>query len=383
MPDITEIPGACRPFADETIDFLNSLSALILKDRESRLYPDVVTFAFFCRKASLMQMKKRYLPDGLRLGRGLVFHIAPGNVPVNFAYSMVCAMLAGNSSIVKLSSKQFPQVDIILRQLHALENDPVSQRIVLLRYNHDTDCTDRLSSVADIRVIWGGDNTINLIRKSPLQPRSTDICFADRYSICAINAEKLLQSDPQTMIRLADAFYNDTYLFDQNACSAPHLIVWVGNSSACAEAHSIFLTAVHNRLGQRYSLQPVLAVDKLTNFYRQAIEHGASRNITPDNLIICSQLPELRPGIEKLKCAGGFFTEYNAKSLDEIAPIISKKYQTLAYFGFDRDTLAQFITTNLPAGIDRIVPIGETSSFSLVWDGINLISAMSREISLS
>ena len=26
-------------------------------------------------------------------------------------------------------------------------------------------------------------------------------------------------------------FYNDTYLVDQNACSSPHLIVWIGHEN--------------------------------------------------------------------------------------------------------------------------------------------------------
>lgn len=382
MPGTAEIPKACQPFDDEAVDFLNSLSACILKDKESRYYPDVVTFAFFCRKANLLQLKKRHLPQGLRLGRGLVFHIAPGNVPVNFAYSLLSALLAGNSSIVKLSSKPFPQVDIIVRQLFALAQNPVSRRIILLRYSHDTDCTEQFSAMADTRVIWGGDNTINLIRKSPLQPRATDICFADRYSICALKADAVLNADQATLSRLSENFYNDTYIFDQNACSAPHLIVWVGNSPDCNNARRIFWKNIHNILLQRYSMQPVLAVDKLTNLYRQAIERGASHNQTPDNLIVCSQLPALEPGIESLKCAGGFFSEYNAESLNEIVPIITKRYQTLAYYGFDRTTLTEFIVRNQPVGIDRIVPIGETSSFSLIWDGIDLISALSREISV-
>ncbi len=30
------------------------------------------------------------------------------------------------------------------------------------------------------------------------------------------------------LIKIAQDFYNDAYLFDQNACSSPHLIVWIG-----------------------------------------------------------------------------------------------------------------------------------------------------------
>ena len=37
------------PFSDDIIDYLNALSSALMKDRESRKYPDVITFGFFCR----------------------------------------------------------------------------------------------------------------------------------------------------------------------------------------------------------------------------------------------------------------------------------------------------------------------------------------------
>ena len=109
------------PFAEKVVEYLNALSASLLKDRESRMYPDVVTFAFFCRKANLLQQKKLYTNDGqLRLGRGVLFHIAPSNVPINFAYSLVAGLLAGNANVVRVSSKKFPQVYLVVRHILAL-----------------------------------------------------------------------------------------------------------------------------------------------------------------------------------------------------------------------------------------------------------------------
>ena len=100
------------PFSDVVIEYLSTLSSSLLRDRESRLYPDVVTFAFFCRKANLLAQKKKYVrDDNLRLGRGVLFHIAPSNVPINFGYSLVAGLLSGNYNIVRVSSKIFPQVD--------------------------------------------------------------------------------------------------------------------------------------------------------------------------------------------------------------------------------------------------------------------------------
>ena len=47
------------------------------------------------------------------MGKGVVFHIAPSNVPVNYAYSLVTGLVCGNINIVRLPSKKFPQTDII------------------------------------------------------------------------------------------------------------------------------------------------------------------------------------------------------------------------------------------------------------------------------
>ncbi|MDR0434919.1 MAG: hypothetical protein LBH21_07715, partial [Gracilibacteraceae bacterium] len=104
--------SALTPFTDDAIGFFDALSRSLNKDPRTRAYPDVATFAFFCRKAHLLKIKERY--DGvLRMGRGVVFHVAPSNVPVNFAYSLLCGVLAGNINIVRVSSKPFEQVDLI------------------------------------------------------------------------------------------------------------------------------------------------------------------------------------------------------------------------------------------------------------------------------
>ena len=38
----------------------------------------------------------------------------------------------------------------------------------------------------------GRDDTINQIRKNPLQPQAFDITFSDRYSLCALNADQFI-----------------------------------------------------------------------------------------------------------------------------------------------------------------------------------------------
>ena len=374
---------ADSPFSESIIDYLNQLSASLLRDPRSRQYPDVVSFAFFCRKANIESLRQTYCAnDSLRLGRGIVFHRAPSNVPVNFAYTLVAGLVCGNTNIVRIPSKSFPQVDIIAEYIAKLEQHPVSRRIILVQYDRTSQATAFFSSICNARVIWGGDATIDTIRRNPLPPRSTDVLFADRYSIAAIQADKMAEEDEAGLLKLAEAFYNDTYLFDQNACSAPHLVAWLGTDANVQISQERFWAALQKVVEQKYGFQPIMAVDKLTAFYKHAISHHITRTETRNNKLIRVQLQELPADIEAYRCACGYFSEYRINSLAELAPIITTKYQSLAYYGFSPQELQDFVCENKLNGLDRIVPFGQTTAFSLTWDGYNLFEYLTRNITI-
>lgn len=372
------------PFAPDVIELLAAVSASLLKDPRSRAHPDVVTFAFWCRRSSLAAMQQSHARIGDRLGRGVAFHIAPGNVPVNFAYSLVAGLLAGDANVVRLPSAPFPQVDLVCAAFDSALNDvshsALRDHVRLVRFDREAvSITRHLSARCDVRIIWGGDDTIADVRRSPIPARAFDVTFADRYSFCVIGAEVYLANEsPRTV---AEGFYNDTYLFDQNACTAPHLVVWLGDSADVAAAQERFWGALHTVVAEKYELQPVSAVDKRAMAYRFAATHEHTR-LEPqvDNLITRVELAHLESDIDSWRSTCGYFYEYHAASLDEVAPIVDRRYQTLSYLGVESDELRSFVSDGRLSGIDRIVKVGRTLDFSLDWDGYDLITTLSRAI---
>lgn len=385
--DLSQITSETHPleiFDNSVISFLNDLSKKILKNTEVRFYPDVATFAFFCRKSNILKIQEEYKSLHLRLGRGVVFHVAPSNVPVNFAYSLVCGLLAGNKNIIKIPSKDFDQIKLIVKGIEEVFNEKkypeVAEKIVLVRYpREDKESTDLLSKNCDVRIIWGGDETINNIRKSTTPVRSFDITFADRYSFCIINAENYLKEEKKK--NLALNFFNDTYLFDQNACTAPHLVIWTGSDKSIEEAQHIFWANLLGVLNdKKYEIESIIAVDKLTSLYNQAIlsEGKPTKIDTDDNLMWRVKIDKLTKEIDEYRSKKGYFLEYTADNLEDLGKIINQKYQTLSYFGFEKDELKDLYKKLMPLGIDRIVPIGTTMDFEVTWDGYNLINTLSR-----
>lgn len=372
------------PFDDIVCDFLGELSGELLGDREGKRYPDVVTFGFFCRRGNIGRFREEYsgrISD--RLGRGVSFHIAPSNVPINFGYSLVAGLLAGNICIVRASSKQFPQVDIVCRCINkALENEKLRQLrdyIHVIRYPRDKEITGFFSSLSDVRIIWGGDETVAEIRKSPLSPRASEITFADRYSAAVLEAAAVNRCE--TIDKLAGDFYNDTYLFDQNACSSPRLIYWLGNEGETAAAKEKFWGAVHRYVSERYTAEPVIAVDKYTAACRLAVDLEGRVETMPDNLVNRISVPDISDKLPDYRCAGGSFIEYRSEGLDELERIVTEKVQTVSYYGELGERLGRFVLDRGTRGIDRIVPMGKTAEFSLTWDGYDLILQMSRAVS--
>lgn len=376
MADVRPLPI----FSEAACAFLSALSARILTDTAARAYSDVVTLGFWCRPAALRQMQRVYEAEKNRIGRGIVFHIAPSNVAVNFAYSCLAAFLAGNASIVRLPSKAFPQVDVLCRIFtETLAEFPaLLSYFLFVRYGHAQEVNEHYSRMCQTRVIWGGDATIEEMRRAPLAPRANEITFADRHSLVVLDADAYLAAADKE--RIAQDFYNDTYLSDQNACTAPHFIIWLGAAEKVKAAQEIFWSTLHTLVGARYTLQGVQAVDKLTQLYRLGVYAAARQVPMEDNLITRVCVAKLTEELAAYKAGSGFFIEYRAQELAEIRPLCGISCQTLSYYGVERDSLLREVLAMRPAGVDRIVPMGRTMDFALVWDGVDLIRTMSRVI---
>ena len=375
MPSVPALP----PFSEPVISFFNDLSKLVMK--KGRAYSDVMTFGFWCRKAALLKEKENYHNLERRLGRGIVFHSTPSNVPVNCAFSFAAGLLAGNANIVRLPAKDFPQVQIIsdcVRELLETTHKDMAPYICFVKYPPIKEITDLFSSICQSRVVWGGDATIAEIRQSPLQPRANEVNFADRYSFSVLNGDAFLETENQD--KVVQSFYNDTYFSDQNACTAPRVIVWVGEKKA--EAKELFWKKVVDYASKHYIIAPVQTIGKMNALYKAAANLQLCKVTVEQPLLTRIQIDKLTPELMDYRFNSGYFYEYDAESLTEILSIATIKSQTVTYFGLSREEIVKFVNEDHPQGVDRFVPLGKSMDFTLVWDGYDLILILSRIVNI-
>ena len=374
MPQTPALPI----FSERAVSFLADLSRAILKDKRSRNNVDVMSYAYWIRKASIEAVKEKHFDRNSRIGRGVAFHVAPSNVPVNFAVSMTSSILAGNMTIIRVSNKKFEQVDIICDAMNKIlgnEHKDMRNYFCIIRYEHSEMITQELSSICDVRIIWGGNKTINTIRKAYLPPRAIELAFADRYSLAIINSNAYLKENPD---EVAKGFYTDTYYSDQNACSSPRLVVWMGDK--IEEARELFWKKMNALVFSDYAMKPIQAVDKLTSLSMLGMGHAGVYVVSDNNMVVRVEVEKLFPELMNYKNGGGYFFEYKAKELEEIVPVLTKQCQTISVLGVEKQEILDVVYQYGVRGVDRVVALGQTMGLEFIWDGFKMIETMSRFI---
>jgi hypothetical protein len=372
-----------HPFDQAVIHMLDDLSRRLFTFARSD--PALAPLAFFMRKGASAQMAENLnlrLPAGtVAVPQGLVFHVPPTNVDTLFLYTLSISLLTGNSNIVRISENSGPGTFRVLDVLFdALDRHPeVANLVTVVQFGRESDALDEFSRACDVRMIWGGDNSISSVRESKLAPASKELTFPDRVSLAAIYGPAWISASDQKKDQLANAFFNDTFWFDQMACSSPQLLVIVSESTEIhRQVEADFVSRVSAIAENQYELPEGQAINKMVAAVN-AIAVGATnidwvsnKSVFVDGMDLQSA-SAVRPG-------GGFVSTQEARSLSDVLPHIHRQAQTLTAFGFGSDDLRVLARQLNGRGIDRIVPFGEALDFSSIWDGKDLTMEMVRLI---
>ncbi|QPA30693.1 acyl-CoA reductase [Thermaerobacillus caldiproteolyticus] len=375
------------PFHPDVLSFLQNFSKMILKDHSYRRFPELIALAYWLRKSHLTEMKELFIKriDGRIIRpRGVALHFSPSNVDTIFVYSWVLSMLAGNSNILRISSRQQEQTELLVKTirkcLEMQEHQEVAKRTAIVTYEHNNQITQYLSERCHIRVIWGGDETVKAIRSIPLAPLATELAFPDRFSLSVIKASSVLEADDESFDKLIHHFYNDGFWFAQMACSSPRLITWIGDEEHIELAQQRFWSKLGDYLTyNQYDRSPALQVQKLaTGYFLSSQEKTVTFHQQP--YFSRLKITEIDSEIRERHCGGGLFMELELSQLEDLTAFLNDKDQTLSYFGFTYKELIDFVDKLKNRSIDRIVPIGQALNFEGVWDGLDLLMHFTREI---
>lgn len=382
---------ARQPFDQNVLEFLEELSKEISQNKKTAVSMEARAFAFWCRKNHISQWKMESKKDECTLGLGMIFHIAPSNIPLLFAYSMVWGMLSGNGNVIRISQRTLEEskdlCEVIDQVMKREKYQEIYKNNLIMTYEREDEITKELSLFCDGRVVWGGDATIEHMREYPLKPTAAELTFPDRNSIAVFDLAYMKQISKKEREDLAYRFYNDTFLMDQNACSSPRLIYWIDQGKNPVDESQKIKEEwwkIFSKVSRNYDLTPWKSSKKYEQICSEIMEFHEIDKVTKygGNLMYVSQIRNEPKQVSHYQGKFGCFYEYEIKSFKELCKVLDRKVQTIVYEGINPKELVEELIRNGVKGADRIVRAGSALQLDRIWDGKDVIGSLSRVIQI-
>jgi hypothetical protein len=365
-------------FSRGRMELVSELANCMMTQKPFKQIPALLAFGFWARKASIASMlddfQVRLPKNAIAVGRGIAFHLPPANVETIFLYSWVVAFLTGNVNVVRLPTTIGEIIAAVLDALLRLLKQ-ADFADTFISYATSPDINSRLSRLADIRLVWGGDEKAHAFETMPLRIDGKGIVFPERYSYCALDGNWLLRASDGEYDAVARGLYNDIFTFNQMACSSPHIIHVVG----CPDIHAVAVDRLMRALdgvarSQRTFVDTADAVTKFTAATRLASEGLIDRAWRYSNETTAVRM------LKSISCSvgHGFLCISYINALDDLVGFANERHQTLTHQGFRRETIEEFARKTATRGLYRIVPVGQALNFDVVWDGHDLLMETAR-----
>ncbi len=367
------------PFDNIILDFISDLSVLILKNKKLRIYPDLITFGFWCRKSNIINLKKKFFKNEIKKNIGLIFHIPPTNVPISLGYSFVFGLLSGNSNIIRVPRPNLENINeflkIVIKLMELKKYSKIKRNNTFIEYKNSLEISSKISSLVDGRIIWGGNQTSKIFKEMKTKVSCKDIFFFDKFSFSLIDLKKFKSLNSYETKKLIENFYNDTFVMDQNACSSPHLVLWKNFKLSDTK---LFWNKLDKYVNKKYLFKKE---NKIYKYYRINEILLKSNNILSlinyKNIKIFN-LKDLNNNLTDLRGYGGIFFQYKFNNFKNISKIFDRKFQTMTYFGINKQKLKYLLNSTHLNGIDRVVPVGNAINFNNKWDGYEILNELTR-----
>ena len=366
-------------FSSPVIDFLDELSRLFLQSDLSSQFSQVSSFFFYIRRRNLENISLQYLSDEINWGRGLSFHITPSNVAATALYSWLFSLLTGNPSIIRLSNSVSNYLQPILALIDSLYHQYANllPLFSFVTFPRGSQSTALLSSISDIRLIWGGDQTVELIKSIPAKPSTIDLPFPDRRSFFVLDLDSLPSSPVRLQQDLAH-LSKDIVLYSQQACSSPIVLYLKDSGSFSSPQFHNFLELLDQSIASSKYLESTIKDHILSSFDTCLSDNSLYTLFHGDYLscFFCEPCDLNRILNSDRPSNGNLLATYYVPS----NPILPDSSQTAIVYPYTDSHLKALSSFLSCSSLSRFVPPGKAIDMSLFWDGHDIVRMMSKRI---
>ncbi|WP_371802842.1 acyl-CoA reductase [Candidatus Lokiarchaeum ossiferum] len=311
--------------------------------------------------------------------RGLACHWIAGNVPTLGLFSLFQSIFVGNANLLRIPPKSHSTMIALLDVFNNTQSESgwsghdLLKSVGILYYdrvNHKANL--EFSDIADIRIVWGGGSAVKAITGLPKNAHCEDIIFGPKYSFAVFDKDMLASDQLKRQLRF---LVSDIFLFDQAACTSPHVVFFERGILPFEELVSQLQDAFKRAARQfpKIDADPYIS-SKIINIRAQYALDLQKKVICPienDWTILINSNIQLEDPVESRTI---FLKEVD--SVMEALPLITKKIQTIGCAISDKEKLVAFADEATFKGVSRCVNLGQMHLFDSPWDGMLFMSRL-------
>lgn len=303
------------------------------------------------------------------LPKGLAVHWIAGNVPTLGFLSLILGIITKNKNIVRLPSFSKNVLIDLLKEFKKIDN--VAQKIVnnilILKYDKkDVKISEKLSKIADTKVIWGGDEVCETLKNLPTKLDCDNLIFSNKISFIIVDKDTLKKNTNLFIKKIT----RDILIFDQKACASPHTIFLQGATEKQIFSFSKKLSRNLKETYKKYQFSPITNQKKI-RILNLRLKYSLRHKVFSDHddlnsTVLYDDKSTIGPVIEN----GTIFIRKLPK-LIYIKTNFPKNIQTLGVTKITKN-LEPYINELQKIGLARVKVVGQMTNFDSTWDGLNI-----------
>jgi Acyl-CoA reductase (LuxC) len=323
-----------------------------------------------------------FIADGSRrlraAPRGVVAQWIAGNIPTLAIFSFVLSALVKNVNLVRVPKESLGVVRRMLDVLAETRVGTLSGRDVLEGASffyfpgEDRSLHAALSLRADARVVWGGQQTLATVLALPRHEHCEDVVFGPKFSLGLVDAagrNRVTRGDDDGAA-IARALVRDVLLFDQAACSSPHILYVEGN----LDDARAFARALGSELAKQTTRSPKRTIAEGTSaaILRLRTEYGLAedRDVIASNAVDYTVLVDADGAVLSEGVQSRTLFVRAVTHLHEVLPLVTPQVQTIGLLVDDTELANTLAEALAPKGISRLVRFGLMNVYDQPWDGL-------------